>query len=109
MSTSGELLLVGEGYEGWIADLAFDTAISLEPNERKTNDNHPDFLVTGKSPRNRDIEIGAAWRKISQAGNGYLSLSLNILSKVHRVNAVKIGDDTDTLYIRPWAESGPQG
>lgn len=103
MSTTGELTKTENGYEGFIADLGFDADITLTPNGRKTKESQPDFIVTGKSPRGRAIEIGAAWWRDSKAGNRFLSLSLNLMGAEHRVNALLQDDDPDQLDIRPWA------
>lgn len=103
MSTTGELKKEGSRYIGYIADLAFDADINLIPNENKKDDKHPDYLINGKSPRGRDIEIGAAWWRESKAGNRYLGLSVNILGNTHRVNGFLQDDDPDTVDIRAWA------
>lgn len=104
MSTTGELVQAEDTYEGFIADLAFDADIRLVPNPRKSEEKHPDFIVNGKSPRGREIEVGAAWKKISQADAEYLSLSINIGGKKMNVNAVpaKKGDMAE-LRIIPYA------
>lgn len=106
MSTSGTLTKNGDTYTGFIADLAFDADIELKPNSRKEQDKHPDYVVSGKSPRGRDIEIGAAWWRESQAGNRYLSLTVNVLGNAHRVNGHLSDDNPDIVQIRPWAEFG---
>ena len=104
MSTTGELLQADDTYEGFIADLGFDADIRLVPNPRKSETNHPDYVVMGKSPRDRDIEIGAAWAKTSKAGNDYLSMTVNILGTKMNVNAIaKTTGDMTELRITPYA------
>ncbi len=101
MSTTGTLTIENDTLTGYIADLAFDTDITLAPNARKTDDKHPDYIVNGLSPRGRDIPLGAAWWRISKAGNRYLSLALNILGQEHHVNAVT--EDGTEFRIIAWA------
>lgn len=107
MSITGELKQNGEQFEGYIADLLFDADIALRPNQRKDNDAQPDFLVFAKSPRGRDIPVGAAWGfNTSQAGNQFLSLTVSIGSVDTRVNAVGQADNVSHLRIIPFASNG---
>lgn len=105
MSTTGELKKTSEdSFEGFIADLGFDTEVSLRRNKDAKHDRSPDFIVYGKSPRGRQIRIGAAWEKVSQAENNFLSLTINVMGNQHNVNALYREQDGDMLDIRAWAE-----
>lgn len=105
MSTTGELKKTSEdSFEGYIADLGFDADVTLLRNKDGKTDKSPDFIVFGKSPRQRSIRIGAAWEKVSRADNPFLSLTLNVMGQQHNVNALYRDDDDKMLDIRPWAE-----
>ena len=72
MPTIGRVRLQPDGsYRGQLKTLSMQQAIHFMRN-RKTADNHPDFLVMAN-----DIEIGAAWiRNAIATGNEYVSISL---------------------------------
>jgi len=103
MTTAGTLTETKTGFIGHIADLAFDADIELVPNPRKSKDEHPEFVIYGKSPRGRRVEIGAAWSRVSQNDNEYLSMSLSIMGNQVRVNALPDGDKEGQLFLRPFA------
>ena len=105
MSINGELTRLDDGaYTGWIADLTFDVTITLADNPFKRADTHPDYAVNGKSPLGRDIRVGSAWSQTSKAGNGYLSLALDISGNRVRVNALPDNDDKSRFQIVAWAD-----
>jgi uncharacterized protein (DUF736 family) len=62
----------GSSFNGVIQTLAFTTEAVFEPADNRKSENSPDYRVTtGK------LEIGAAWKKTSEAGNAYLSVQLD--------------------------------
>ncbi|SFG47453.1 DUF736 domain-containing protein [Roseobacter denitrificans] len=87
-----------DAFTGWIASLTFDVDIVLTQNPYKKEDKHPDFEITTKTPRNREIRIGSAWEQTSKAGNDYLSLSVMVNGQQVRVNALRGKDDPEGTY-----------
>jgi uncharacterized protein (DUF736 family) len=60
------------GLRGTIRTLTLNLEVAFEPIADRKGDKMPDYRVTAG-----DIEIGAAWKKNSEAGNAYLSVSLD--------------------------------
>lgn len=85
-------------FTGWIASLTFDVDIVLTPNPHKKEDKHPDFEITTKTPRGREIRIGSAWEQTSNAGNDYLSLAVMVNGQQIRVNALRGKDDPEGVF-----------
>ena len=71
MSTIGTFTKSENGYAGTVRTLNVNVKVKFVPNE-KTSDNSPDYRVLSGN-----YEIGAAWRKVSQANRPYLSVSLD--------------------------------
>ena len=59
-------------FRGAIRTLTLSLEIAIEPIGNKKGDKMPDYRVTAG-----DTEIGAAWKKSSEAGNAYLSVNLD--------------------------------
>ena len=105
MSITGKLSKTNTGYEGFVADLAFDMDVRLVKNPRKTQESHPDFLIMGQSPKGRTIEVGAGWQKRSEAENDYISLGFKTLGRKVNCNAVTTPDCEDgELAILPFSD-----
>ncbi len=105
MSINGTLTKTDDdAYTGWVAGLTFDTEITLIDNPRKTKESHPDYAIMAKSPRGRDIRIGAAWLQTSRAGNDYLSMAIDMNGGSVGDNAMQDTNGEDGEYtIFPWA------
>jgi uncharacterized protein (DUF736 family) len=58
-------------FTGTHRTLTINCPITMKPVRSKSNDRAPDFRITG--PNNQ--EIGAGWKKISQADNEYIRVS----------------------------------
>jgi uncharacterized protein (DUF736 family) len=61
----------GATYIGTLKTLTFKLDAVFDPIDKK-NDKSPDYRVT-----TGDTDIGAAWKKTSEAGNAYLSVELD--------------------------------
>ena len=88
---SGELTKMDadDAWAGHVASVNLDVDITLVPNEHKSADAHPDYVIEARSPKGRVIRIGSGWAMRSRAGNDYLSLVLNLPNQAPvRVNAV---------------------
>ena len=60
------------GFRGSIRTLTLNLELAFEPNTEKKGDKSPDYRVT-----TGDLEIGAAWKKTSEGGSAYLSVTLD--------------------------------
>jgi uncharacterized protein (DUF736 family) len=60
------------GFKGQLRTLSIRADIDILPNDRKTNDNQPDYRVLSEG-----VEVGAGWTRRSEtSGRDYVSLSL---------------------------------
>ncbi len=71
MATIGTFTKSENGYAGFVRTLAVNAKIRFAPAE-KEKDNAPDYRVFAGT-----AEIGAAWKKTSEAGREYLSVKLD--------------------------------
>lgn len=60
------------GFRGTIRTLTLTLDLAFEPNMERKGDKSPDYRVTAG-----DLEIGAGWKKVSDSGNAYLSVTLD--------------------------------
>lgn len=104
MNINGELTRTDDdAITGWIASLTFDCDVTLTENPYKKEDKHPDYQITAKTPRGRQIRIGSAWKATSQRGNDYLSLAIAINDTEVRVNAIEDKEQPGTFRLIEWA------
>ena len=92
---------------GQIRTLRFSTAARFVPVADKTSESSPDFRVFAP---NR-VELGAAWKKVSDAGTAYLSVSLDDPSFPAPVYAALIPTEADPnrfnlAWSRPRTQEG---
>jgi uncharacterized protein (DUF736 family) len=86
----GNFTTTDYGYKGTIHALCITREISIEAVE-KLGDNRPDYrVICGET------QVGAAWKKISQKGNAYLSIELDdptfaapIYARLHKNGATR--------------------
>jgi len=71
MAIIGTFTKSGDGYTGSLKTITLNVKAKLAPSD-KENDKAPDFRIfSGQS------ELGAAWKKTSNAGRDYLSVKLD--------------------------------
>ncbi len=58
-------------FTGEIKTISIRCPIRFEPRRNKTNDRQPDYSVYTDN-----VEIGAAWKKVSQEDKEYVSLTI---------------------------------
>ncbi|MCI4185544.1 DUF736 domain-containing protein [Dickeya dianthicola] len=61
-----------DGFTGTLRTLTLNVKVKLVPNDKGSSENVPDFRMQAASH-----DIGAAWKKISQAERPYVSVSLD--------------------------------
>lgn len=98
----------GESLSGNVATLAFDIDFKGEP-VRSDNPDAPKFRLFAKSPRGRDIEIGALWQNMNREDKRYFSISLETgYGRFHANLGRYPGQDDETLYaVIPRQARGP--
>lgn len=101
MSTIGTFTMSADGsYSGAIHTLSLNVkSAQFRPHE-KTKSNSPDFRIfAGKA------ELGAAWKKTTEDGRDYLSVTLDDPSFVKKIDAALV--DADEGYSLVWSRSRP--
>jgi uncharacterized protein (DUF736 family) len=98
MTTIGKFHLKDESYQGHIETLTWNTSATIEPVTGKTGEKGPAYRVRGGR-----CEIGAAWKKTSQAGKAYLSVTIDDPSFPAPINAnlFETPDGYDLVWTRP--------
>jgi uncharacterized protein (DUF736 family) len=93
MATIGTFKKDGAGYAGSIRTLTLNAKITFEPADKKS-DKAPDYRIFQISDGFAS-EIGAAWKKTSQEGAEYLSVSIDDPSFAEKINCrlVKTGSE----------------
>ena len=92
---------------GQIRTLRVNTAARFIPVEEKTSDASPDFRVFAP----QRVELGAAWRKKSEAGTLYYSVTIDDPSFTAPVYAALIPTEADAdrfnlAWSRPKTQEG---
>jgi uncharacterized protein (DUF736 family) len=95
MATIGTFTKSESGYAGVVRTLTVNAKIRFAPVE-KEKDNAPDYRVLAGT-----AEIGAAWKKTSEAGREYLSVKLDDPSLPAAIYAslVEVEGDTKSLSL----------
>lgn len=72
MANIGTFTAQNTGFAGTIRTLTLNVKVKLVPND-KGSENAPDFRMQSAN----NFDIGAAWKKVSQAEREYLSVTLD--------------------------------
>lgn len=72
MANIGTFTTDKDGFTGTLRTLTFNVKAKFIPNDR-SGENAPDFRIQTAN----GLEVGAAWRKVSQAKRPYLSVTLD--------------------------------
>lgn len=91
-----------DGFTGTLRTLTLNIKVKLVPNDKGGNENAPDFRLQAATSH----DIGAAWKKTSEAGRDYLSVTLDDPSFPATVYArlIENEDGTHDLF---WSRSKP--
>lgn len=94
MRTVGKLRPDGSGFAGSIRTLAINLPrVRLVAIGVKRSDQSPDWTVECVSADGDMVEVGAAWKKTSQAGAKYISLTLDDPSFPSDLNLAAMPDE----------------
>lgn len=107
MAITGELTKNGKNYVGFIASLALDFDVEFVPNKVENpveGKDYPTWIVMGKTPRGRNIQVGAGWSRVSEAKNDYIDFHFTVGDKRYQMNAVQMPNSKADLVIIPYAQ-----
>jgi len=85
------------GFRGVIHTLTLNAEVTFEPITDKTKDQMPDFRLSAG-----DIEIGAAWKKSSEAGTAYLSVNIDDPSLPAPIQCAMVKTGAEHGYSLVW-------
>lgn len=91
------------GYTGAIRTLSFNAKVQIIPDPTKTKPGQPDYRVYSAK-----VELGAAWKKTSEAGRDYLSVSIDDPSFAQPLNAALIEAEEPDGYNLVWSRPRPR-
>ncbi|TRL37161.1 DUF736 domain-containing protein [Methylosinus sporium] len=102
MTQIGRFTRTKSGYSGAIRTLSLDAQIVLVPSDHGGAENAPDYrILLGDD---EGLEIGAAWKRISEKAGDYVSLLLDdpSLTQPIRANLFQSSEDKSS-WILHWA------
>ncbi|EOM0866440.1 TPA: DUF736 domain-containing protein [Pseudomonas aeruginosa] len=102
MANIGTFTAEKDGYTGQLRTLTLNVKVKLVPNDKGDTESAPDFRLQAAGH-----DIGAAWKKTSEAGRDYLSVSLDDPSFPATVYARLIGNE-DGTHDLIWSRSKPK-
>ncbi|WP_374005824.1 DUF736 domain-containing protein [Delftia lacustris] len=103
MANIGTFTAENDGFTGTLHTLTLKVKVQLVPNDKGDNSNAPAFRLQAAD----SYDIGAAWRKTSEAGRPYLSVSLDDPSFPAPVYARLLEED-DGTHTLIWTRSKPK-
>jgi uncharacterized protein (DUF736 family) len=106
MATIGIFKKDGNGYAGNIETLTLKAKITFEPADKKS-DKAPDFRVF-QITDGFSSEIGAAWKKTSQEGAQFLSVSIDDPTFAAKINCRLVKTGSEQGYSLFWERTRPR-
>jgi uncharacterized protein (DUF736 family) len=100
MANIGTFTADKDGFTGTLRTLTLNVKVKLVPNDKGDRENAPDFRLQATG----GYDIGAAWKKVSQAERPYLSVTLDDPSFPATVYARLIEEDDGTHNLI-WSRS----
>src|SRR5579862_7292614 len=90
-----------DGYLGNIVTLTFLAGnVYFVPNEKK-GEREPDYRITATASMG-DVEFGAAWKRTSERGQDFLSVSIDDLSLPGPLNAALFPSEDGETAVLVW-------
>ncbi len=103
MATIGTFTAQDAGFVGTVRTLTLNIKVKFVPND-KTAENAPDFRIVASG----GYDIGAAWKKRSQAERPYLSVTLDDPSFQATIYASLIEDEgKEGVHSLIWSRNKP--
>ena len=101
MANIGTFTAQNDSFTGTVRTLTLNVKVKIVPNA-KESENAPDYRIVAGN-----FEIGAAWKKTSQADRPYLSVSLDDPSFPATVYA-RLIENEDGTHDLIWSRSKPK-
>jgi uncharacterized protein (DUF736 family) len=102
MANIGTFTAEKDGFTGTLRTLTLNVKVKLVPNDKGDNESAPDFRLQAAGH-----DIGAAWKKTSEAGRDYLSVTIDDPSFPATVYARLIEGENGTHDLI-WSRSKPK-
>jgi uncharacterized protein (DUF736 family) len=102
MANIGTFTAEKDGFTGTLRTLTLNVKVKLVPNDKGDNENAPDFRLQAAGH-----DIGAAWKKTSEAGRDYLSVTIDDPSFPATVYA-RLIEGEDGTHDLIWSRSKPK-
>ena len=102
MATIGTFTADKDGFTGTLRTLTLNVKAKLVPNDKGDNEHAPDFRIQASG-----YDVGAAWKKTSEAGRAYVSCTLDDPSFPATVYA-RLIEEEDGTHTLIWSRSKPQ-
>lgn len=99
MANIGTFNAQNDGFSGTLRTLTFNVKVKFVPND-KGSENAPDYRIQAAN----GLEVGAAWKKVSQAERPYLSVTLDDPSFPATVYA-RLIEGEDGAHTLIWSRS----
>ena len=99
MANIGTFTADKDGFTGTLRTLTLNVKVKFIPND-KSSENAPDYRIQA----NNGLEVGAAWKKVSQAERPYVSCSLDDPSFPATVYA-RLIEGEDGTHSLIWSRS----
>ena len=102
MANIGTFTADKDGFAGTLRTLTLNVKVKLVPNDKGGNENAPDFRIQASG-----MDVGAGWRKTSEAGRAYVSCTFDDPSFPATVYA-RLIEGEDGTHDLIWSRSKPQ-
>lgn len=101
MANIGTFTAQNDGFTGTVRTLTLNVKVKFVPNDR-SGENAPDYRIQAAG----GYDIGAAWKKVSQAERPYLSVTLDDPSFPATIYA-RLIEEEDSAHNLIWSRSKP--
>ena len=102
MANIGTFTAQNDGFTGTVRTLTLNVKVKFVPNDR-SSENAPNYRIQAAG----GYDIGAAWKKVSQAERPYVSCSLDDPSFPATIYA-RLIEGEDGTHDLIWSRSKPQ-
>ena len=102
MANIGTFTAEKDGFTGTLRTLTLNVKAKLVPNDKGGNENAPDFRIQATG-----YDVGAGWKKTSEAGRPYVSVSLDDPSFPATVYA-RLIENEDGTHDLIWSRNKPK-
>ena len=102
MANIGTFTADKDGFTGTLRTLTLNVKVKLVTNDKGSNENAPDVRIQAAG-----YDVGAGWKKTSEAGRAYVSVTLDDPSFPATVYA-RLIEEEDGTHTLIWSRNKPQ-